>query len=331
MISVVVSIHKVEAYLNRCIESLLKQTYKDFEIILVDDGSPDNCPAMCDDWEKKVSKIRVFHKENGGLSSARNCGIEYAKGEYIIFPDPDDWVEPDYLETILAIREKYNADLSICGHYYGDNTNNKNASISIYNTEEALEQLMMPRSFCGYTWNKLYNMDIIREYNLRFDTELGMVQDLHFNVRYFQLCEKIVYDPKPLYHYVIDSGGVTSRYTPLTPRKISGLKTYEKIAEITHDKYPNIESVAYASLCNMCLEDIYIYYKSGMKSKETRNMLQKNFCEHRKVFYQSSAYTKRDKRFSSFVVLHPKLYYYARRIYWKLIIPLTQKNGKRNQ
>ena len=224
MITVVVSIYKVEKYLNKCIESLLNQTYKDFEIILVDDGSPDKCPKMCDDWETRDSRIRVFHKENGGVSSARNCGIENAKGEFIIFPDPDDWVEPDYLERILALREEFNADLSICGHYIGKNINNKKAALSVLTTEEALEQLMMPRLFCGYVWNKLYSMKIINNNNLRFDTELGMVQDLHFNVRYFQFCEKIVYDPKPLYHYVIDRGGVTSRYTTLTPRKISGLK-----------------------------------------------------------------------------------------------------------
>ena len=328
MITVVVSIYKVEKYLNKCIESLLNQTYKDFEIILVDDGSPDKCPEMCDNWEKKDSRIRVFHKENGGLSSARNCGIEHAKGEFIIFPDPDDWVEPDYLERVLALREEYDADLSICGHYIGKNINNKKAALSVLTTEEALEQLMMPRLFCGYAWNKLYSMKIINNNNLRFDTELGMVQDLHFNVRYFQFCEKIVYDPKPLYHYVIDRGGVTSRYTTLTPRKISGLKTYEKIAEITHADYPYVESIAYASLCNMCLDDIYIYYKTGMKSKGILDLLRNNFCKYRKIFYKSNAYTKRDKRFSSFVVIHPRVYYYARRIYWRFIILLNKKTEK---
>ena len=308
MITVAVSIYKVEKYLNKCIESLLSQTYKDFEIILVDDGSPDKCPEMCDAWEKKDSRIRVFHKENGGLSSARNFGIEHAKGEFIIFPDPDDWVEPDYLEKLLALREKYNADLSICGHYNGKNIQNKKAFLSVLTTEEALEQLMMPRLFCGYAWNKLYSMEIIRNNDLRFDTELGMVQDLHFNVRYFQL----------------DSGGVTSRHTTLTPRKISGLKNYEKIAEITHVKYPHIESIAYASLCYMCLDDIYVYYKTGMKSKEIRDVLRKSFCKYRKIFYKSNAYTKRDKRFSSLAVILPRAYYYARRIYWRFIIPLKK-------
>lgn len=82
----------------------MNQTYKDFEIILVDDGSPDKCPVMCDEWGNRDPRIRVFHKENGGLSFARNCGIEHAKGEFIIFHDPDDWVEPDYLRRNIIIK-----------------------------------------------------------------------------------------------------------------------------------------------------------------------------------------------------------------------------------
>ena len=97
MISVVVSIYNVEKYLNKSVKSILTQTYKDFELLLIDDGSPDNCPTICDEWASKDERIKVFHKQNGGLSSARNCGIEHAKGDFIIFPDPDDWVEPDYL------------------------------------------------------------------------------------------------------------------------------------------------------------------------------------------------------------------------------------------
>ena len=324
MISVVVSIYKVEAFLNKCIESLLGQTYKDFEIILVDDGSPDNCPQICDDWEQKEEKIRVFHKKNGGLSSARNYGIEHANGEYIIFPDPDDWVEPDYLEKLVLLRTDYKADLSICGHFHGTKVNNSNAKLSIMDTEEAMETLMMPYSFCGFAWNKLYSMDIIKKNNLRFDVELGMVQDLHFNVRYFQFCQKVVYDPAPVYHYTIDSGGVTSRYTPLTQRKLSGLLTYKKIAEMTHEKYPKIEQISYSSLCKMCLDDIYIYYKTKMRSKETRNLLWSNFVNYRNIFYDSKAYTVRDKRFSKLMVIHPRLYCYARRLYWRFIVPRTK-------
>lgn len=105
-ISVIVPVYKVEAYLPRCVESLLSQTYKDFEIILVDDGSPDTCPAMCDAYAKKYSNIHALHKENGGLSDARNAGVTIAKGEYVTFVDSDDYVHPAYLEMLMqGIRQ----------------------------------------------------------------------------------------------------------------------------------------------------------------------------------------------------------------------------------
>ena len=104
MISVVVSVYNMEKYLDRCINSLLKQTYKAYEIILVDDGSTDTSPSLCDEWGKKETSIRVFHKPNGGLSSARNYGIDHALGDLIIFPDPDDWVDTGYLQKLISIK-----------------------------------------------------------------------------------------------------------------------------------------------------------------------------------------------------------------------------------
>ena len=97
-ISVIVPVYKTEQYLNRCVQSITDQTYKNLEIILVDDGSPDNCPEMCDQWAKKDERIKVIHKRNGGLSSARNAGLDSATGDYIMFADSDDWMEPDMAE-----------------------------------------------------------------------------------------------------------------------------------------------------------------------------------------------------------------------------------------
>ena len=100
-ISVIVPVYKVEKYLDKCVESIVNQTYKNLEIILVDDGSPDNCPAMCDEWAEKDERIRVIHKENGGLADARNAGMDIATGDYIGFVDSDDWIEPNMYEVLL--------------------------------------------------------------------------------------------------------------------------------------------------------------------------------------------------------------------------------------
>ena len=319
-ITVVVSVYNVEEYLDRCIQSLLQQTFRDFELILVDDGSPDRCPGMCDEWAKKDPRISAFHKANGGLSSARNLGIEHAKGEYIIFPDPDDWVEPDYLEKLLALKNEYNADLSICSDHLECQENGFKEETVLLNRDEALRELMKPKGFCGYAWNKLYSMDVILKNDLRFDEELGAVQDLHFNVRYFLLCDSFVYATLPLYHYVINSGSVSSRSSALTPRKISGLLAYKKIAELVHDRYPDIEEDSYSSLCNLCLKHIDVYYKSHMKSKELLDMLTGDFRKHYKSFRRCRIYDEHYKRCSWMVLIHPRIYYYARRIYWRVFL-----------
>ena len=106
-ISVIVPVYKVEKYLDRCIESIVNQTYPEFELILVDDGSPDNCPALCDAWAERDGRIRVIHKKNGGLSSARNAGMDVMCGKYVCFIDSDDWIELNFLEVLRSLFEKY--------------------------------------------------------------------------------------------------------------------------------------------------------------------------------------------------------------------------------
>lgn len=312
LITVVLSVYNTGKYLHKAMDSLLNQTFKDYEIIIVDDGSTDGSSETCDKEAENRQGVRVFHKKNGGLSSARNYGIEHAKGQYIIFPDPDDWVEPDYLEKLIKIRTESNADLSVCGFF--DEMGNKrriwnegNPSC-VLDTAKALEMLMKPNGFCGYAWNKLYNLDVIRDNNLRFDTDLGMVQDLHFAVRYFQCIKTVAYNPIPLYHYNHDSGGVTASYSPLTPRKISGLLTYKKIGEMTEQNYPRVAEIAYSSLCNMCLQDIYIYYRSSMNDRNVLSNLVETFNKYKKYFKNSKEYRKTDKMFMNLVSVSPKLY-----------------------
>ena len=116
LISVIIPVYKVEKYLDRCLESIVNQTYKNLEIILIDDGSPDNCPAICDEYAQKDSRIKVIHKANGGVSSARNKGIDVATGDYIGFVDSDDWIEPDMYETLIKNAEQYNSDISRCSY-----------------------------------------------------------------------------------------------------------------------------------------------------------------------------------------------------------------------
>ena len=322
MISVCLSVYNTGQYLPKAMDFLLAQTYEDFEIIIVDDGSTDGSGEICGQQAARRPGSRVFHKKNGGLSSARNYAINQARGDYIIFPDPDDWVEPDYLKGLVSIREKTGADLSVCGHYdHIDGRRriwNKNAKRALLSQEEALELLMRPDSYCGYAWNKLYDLNLIRENGLYFDEELGMVQDLHFAVRYFLLIDLIAYDPVPLYHYNHDSGGVTASYSPLTPRQLSCFETYRRIAALTEESHPHIAAMARSSLCHMSLQYIYIYYRTGMKDKKVLRRLRQNYLENRSCYLAGDSFTRRDKRFSRVVPYSTRLYYlltHAKKVY----------------
>ena len=336
MITVVVSVYNTGEYLEKCMDTLLAQTYKDYEIIIVDDGSTDGSSEICDEQGRRADNIRVYHKPNGGLSSARNFGIEHSRGDFIIFPDPDDWVDPRYLEGLMEIRERNKADLSVCGHWFfeqgTDHLWNEGGKEIILDAAGALDHLMQPKSFCGYAWNKLYSMQVIKEHGLRFDTELGMAQDVHFAFRYLRLCKRVAYDPTtPLYHYNRDTVGVTTYDSPLTPRKISGLKTYLKIAELAHGEFPAIEAESYGILSDTAMQYLYMYYYFKMDAPETFKLLRGYQRDYFSYFLKSPSYSAQRKFLGRIAKVSPKAYYMmfqSKRVLFDAARKLTGKTRK---
>lgn len=313
MITVVVPVYNTGKWLPRCIDSLLKQTYNDYEILVVDDGSTDGSSEVCDLQKKRSNKISVFHKENGGVSSARNLGIEHAKGDYIIFPDPDDWVEPDYLEKLLIDREKNGADLTICGYYrstlVGDTFNlDKNVKTCL-NNKDALLLLVKPKAYQGFVWNKLFSMAVIRENNLRFNEELKAVQDLHFAVRYFLLCNTVYFDTTPLYHYSTDTNGVTT-FKKCGEREISGIRSFEKLSKLLHNVNPAAEKEVRTSLCGWALLVMNAYFRTNMHDQKILNFLCKKFRSNLFYYFNSERYSRRQKIGGSVAAFSPRLYYH---------------------
>ena len=203
LITVIVPVYNVEKYLDKCVESIVNQTYKNLEIILVDDGSPDNCPAMCDEWAKKDSRIKVIHKANGGVSSARNAGLDTAQGEYIGFVDSDDYIKENMYEILLKSFCENNIELSVCGLVcYG-----KAVSIDknkIIKKDDALTMLFDIKNypyFEGYVWNKLFKSDIIKKNKLRFDENIDMSEDTLFNFMYLKYVSKVSIVKGECYQY----------------------------------------------------------------------------------------------------------------------------------
>ena len=172
IISVVVPIYNVEPYLSTCIESIVNQTYNNLEIILVDDGSPDNCPQICDQWAGKDKRIVVIHKKNGGLSDARNAGINIAKGQYISFIDSDDYIEPTLYEKMLQAIINTGAEIACCGRYVIDNdkqvlrTCHVMNGINKFDVESALREMLYANCIEEAAWDKLYKIDLFD--NIRY-------------------------------------------------------------------------------------------------------------------------------------------------------------------
>lgn len=254
--------------------------------------------------------------------------MDRAKGDFIIFPDPDDWVEPTYLEGLLEIRKRNDADLSICGLYRFAGGRRKahdaKTQAVILNTEEGLKWLLHPNRFCGFAWNKLYDLRVIRESDLRFDEELGMVQDLHFAFRYFLQCERIAYDPRPLYYYRY--GGVTNKESPLTARKMSALKTYQKIADIAaNSPYPGLEKDAYRSLYNSCLRNVYSYYNGNTQDPALLEQLRKTMKACKGSFFPNDVYPLPYNLLGRLALISPRLYYEA--LHAKRIITGTARRN----
>ena len=167
LISIIVPVYNVERYLEQCVDSILAQSYHNLEIILVDDGSPDNCPQICDNYAKKDSRVVVIHKKNGGLSDARNAGVAIAKGEYIGFVDSDDWIEQDMYKTLMEAIQVYDADISEIGvkYIFEDHIEcQKERQICIMNKMEAMSAFLdRTKMIQGCVWGKLYKSDIAKK------------------------------------------------------------------------------------------------------------------------------------------------------------------------
>lgn len=210
LISVIVPVYKVEECLDKCVRSIVAQTYSNLEIILVDDGSPDRCGAMCDAWAEKDSRIRVVHKENGGLSDARNAGLQVATGSLISFIDSDDWIEPDFLEALHNAMERYDAQIAECAVDLVDEAGNvlrlrEAAEVPVIEKIDGLRRLIQEDGIFQTVWNKLYRRQVLE--GILF--EKGKChEDDFWTYQVFDRMERLAVVDRPMYHYLQRSGSI---------------------------------------------------------------------------------------------------------------------------
>ena len=242
-ISVIVPVYNVEQYLERCVYSIINQTYKNLEIILVNDGSTDNSGQLCDELAKKDDRIRVIHKKNGGLSDARNVGIDEAESELIGFIDSDDYIDEDMYELLINNMKNANADLSMCGHF--DVYNNvPEAQVNDKKTwelssKDAIKMVMEAKILSVTAVNKLYKKSLFSD--LKF--EVGKIaEDAFIMIKLLDKCNVVVATNEKKYYYVHRENSITTQ--KFSTKFLNVIEAYEQNRKIILEKYPELQDVA---------------------------------------------------------------------------------------
>ena len=198
--------------MRRCIDSLLAQTFRNFELLLVDDGSSDGSPAICDEYAQQDSRIRVFHKHNGGLSDARNFGLAHASGKYTIFADPDDWVSPEGLDKLYKKAEEEQADMTICDLYREDKFSRHYMSQKPSDLDHSTVQKELFYRLGGFTVNKLIRRDVYERYHIAYPKGIYGCEDDYAMAKLLMNNIKIAYLPVAYYHYMYNANSLSRHY-----------------------------------------------------------------------------------------------------------------------
>lgn len=253
LISVVVPVYKVEAYLDRCVQSIVDQTYKNLEIILVDDGSPDNCPAMCDAWAEKDSRIRVIHKENGGLSDARNAGMQIANGEYLGFVDSDDYIAPEMYQLLMEHIVADSSDIAACGVkiVFEDDTASRNLTVEgccVLDRKAAMEAVICESWLKQPVWYKLYKTQLVRD----IPFPVGKYhEDVFWTWQAVARAGRVSVFDTPCYYYVQRNGSIMAERYSL--RRLDAVEAKQQRLIFLEKECPSLVQQARKDLLFSCM------------------------------------------------------------------------------
>lgn len=279
-ISVIVPVYKVEPYLHRCLDSILMQTYRELEIILVDDGSPDNCGAICDEYAVMDDRIVVIHQQNAGVSAARNAGLDIAAGEYIGFVDPDDWIEPDMYEYLMQAIVTHDADIASCAF----SRDSDDATLlceqidTVVTGPEAISMLIGRKEIVEVVWNKIYRADLWKE--LRFPVGKRYEDAAVFHV-FLDLAARVAFLPQAKYHYILRNEGFmqTAGFVDAAVRWL----VLAQRREYLQSRYPQLQSQLDAGVLGISM---------GIWSAAWKHRKQLTVAD-RKLFEEVSRYSQK--------------------------------------
>lgn len=264
-VTVIICMYKGEATVRRMIDCVLNQTLEDIELILVDDGSPDKCGEIADEYAKKDERVHALHKVNGGLADARNHALEIAKGYYTIQFDQDDWVELNCLEEMYAKAKEEDADMLICDYYHNDEYRQSYAkqTPTALDNWSVLEDIVRGKLY-GYCWNKLIKLEVYKKYGVKFPTEFYGCEDQYGMCQMLKQDIKISYLPKAFCHYVYVQGSLSRHYDEKTFK--NDVLVRDMFVELLQDT-PSAKSV-YSSKSSAIFTRAFLFGKHHYSSSE---------------------------------------------------------------
>lgn len=264
LVSILVPVYNVEVYLPQCIDSILGQTYKNLQVLLVDDGSTDGSWEVCKAFAEKDARIETYHKENSGVADTRNYLLTKIKGDYVLFVDSDDWIEKDMVERLLNLSLKHDADVVNCGNVINDAPCNKDDKIiEVLQREEAIKIFLEHKKMRGSLCNKLVKTSLL--HNIRFHYGISLGEDALFCWEVLQRASNVMRTENQYYHYRMLETSLT--HSTFGPKKFSAYNVWHKISCDTHILWPQYEDIARSRFCI----EMILLLRDAAKSKHSRN------------------------------------------------------------
>lgn len=239
LISVIVPVYRTQEYLTRCVDSLLGQTYRNLEILLIDDGSDDESGAICDEFAQKDERVRVIHKENGGISDARNCGLDNFTGEYFVFVDSDDYVRADYVEYLYELVCDFNCLMAVCGYdvLFSDGNSFKSTATERYTVtaKECMERLFYDEFVTVGPWAKIYHRSLIGDIRYPYGK---LFEDAGTTYRFMMKCDSIAFGEASKYFYAVRSQSIVT--SDFNPNKLDLLEMSDAMCDAAEERWPEL-------------------------------------------------------------------------------------------
>lgn len=296
MISVIVPVYNVKEFLNECVDSIINQTYKDLEIILVDDGSTDGCGEICDDYANKDKRIKVVHQKNQGLSAARNTGMEHMNGDYLTFVDSDDYLMPSALEHMLSLAKVHESDMVVCpflqleedGSLMPCITQSALNGTEVFDGAGKMSSYIKMKKYTNSAWGKLYAKELFRE--LRFPVG-KIAEDVYVCYQVVHAAKRLVVDEAPQYVYRIRSGSITTSSSSI--KKYDVLEGRLLETEFISSHYPELHRYAASRLCGEATLLVFRTGKDSFRYPQGDKLLKSILRKNLKIFLKSRHPLKR--------------------------------------